>query len=101
MLNLERQDNGTIKKKFLCHNFDLNRVAYPFTGIKERHKSKENVIRGEQYCPQKNQIFYKMQWIYNHEKLLLLYKSNIESYSEDQIRKYIYIFYWLLRKNSS
>lgn len=59
MLNLERQDNGTIKKKLLCHNFDLNRAAYPLPSIKGRHKNNENVIRGEQYCPQKLTFFMK------------------------------------------
>lgn len=74
MLNLERQDNGTIKKKLLCHNFDL-RVAQPLTSIGGRHKSNDNAIRGEQCCPQNIHV-YKMQWIYNHKKLLLQYKSN-------------------------
>lgn len=50
MLNSERQDNGTMKKKLLCHNFDLTRLAQPLTNIKRRHKSNEN-IRGN--CWQK------------------------------------------------
>lgn len=68
------------------------------------------MIREEQYCPQKkpektnkqknpNIPFYKMQCIYNHKNLLLLYKNNVQSYSENQIRKCTIIYCWLLRKD--
>lgn len=41
----------------MCHNFDLRAAQTP-TSIKGRHKSNENVIRGEKYCPQFLKMYF-------------------------------------------
>lgn len=78
-----------------------NLLSCPVTSIKERHKWRD---KRWAILFTKPPHFYKMQWIYNHEKLLLLllyYKNNAQAYSEDHITKCIYICHLLLRKNSS
>lgn len=93
-------------KKNHHHNFDLHRAAQsPKSNkgtVKGRKRSNQNGMGGEQHRPHII-IFcsYKMHWIYKQKKSPSLQESNVQLCSEGQARKYAYIHYQLLRKNSS